>query len=35
MMAELRIYQNPALGKWNDEIKEFVITVYAITKING
>lgn len=35
MMAELRIYQNPQLGKWKDEKKEFVITVYAITKTDG
>lgn len=31
MMAELRIYQNPTIGKWHNELKEFVITVYAIT----
>lgn len=35
MMAELRIYQNPSLGKWRNDAKEFVITVYAITKADG
>ena len=35
LKAELRIYQNPALGKWRNERKEFVITVYAITKTDG
>lgn len=35
MMAELRIYQNPALGKWLNESKDFIITVYAITKTDG
>lgn len=31
MMAELRIFQNPALGRWQDINKEFVITVYFVT----
>lgn len=31
MMAELRIFQNPALGRWQDINKEFVITVYLVT----
>lgn len=34
-MGELRIYQNPNLGKWRNESKEFAITVYAITKNDG
>ncbi|KAG4079086.1 hypothetical protein HA402_001057 [Bradysia odoriphaga] len=35
LMGELRIYQNPNLGKWRNETKEFAITVYAITKNDG
>lgn len=35
MMAELRIYQNPYLGKWLNESKEFIISVYAIIKTDG
>lgn len=35
LMGELRIYQNPNLGKWRNESKEFAITVYAITKNDG
>lgn len=31
MMAELRIFQNPALGRWQDINKEFIITVYFVT----
>lgn len=31
MMAELRIFQNPALGRWQDINKEFIINVYFIT----
>lgn len=31
MMAELRIFQNPALGRWQDINKEFIITVYSVT----
>lgn len=32
MMAELRIFQNPALGRWQDINKEFIITVYFVTE---
>lgn len=32
LMGELRIYQNPSLGRWKDLQKEFVISVYAISK---
>lgn len=31
MMAELRIFQNPALGRWQDINKEFIINVYFLT----
>lgn len=31
MTAELRIFQNPALGRWQDINKEFIITVYFVT----
>lgn len=31
MMADLRIFQNPALGRWQDINKEFIITVYLLT----
>lgn len=31
MMAELRIFQNPALGRWQDINKEFIITVNFVT----
>lgn len=30
MMAELRIFQDPELGRWSEINKEFVITVYSI-----
>lgn len=32
MMAELRIFQNPAMGRWQDINKEFIITVYFRTE---
>ncbi|XP_058983216.1 protein 60A-like [Musca domestica] len=35
MMAELRIYQNPAQGKWATSGREFTINVYSIVKTNG
>lgn len=35
MIAELRIYQNPALGKWSKTSKEFTITVYSIIEAEG
>lgn len=35
MMAELRIYQNPAQGKWATSGRDFTINVYLITKTNG
>lgn len=30
MMAELRIYQDPELGRWRDINKDFIITVYTV-----
>lgn len=30
MMAELRIFQDPELGRWRDINKEFIITVYTM-----
>lgn len=30
MMSELRIFQNPALGRWQDINKEFTINVHFI-----
>lgn len=35
MMAELRMYQNPAQGKWLTSGREFTITVYAIVNMEG
>ncbi|XP_037936720.1 protein 60A-like [Teleopsis dalmanni] len=35
MMAELRIYQNPAHGKWMTSNKEFTISVYSIVNMDG
>lgn len=32
MMAELRIFQNPSLGRWKELQKEFNISVYVVTK---
>ena len=34
MMAELRIYQNPAEGKWQTTGRQFTISVYVIGKDN-
>lgn len=35
MMAELRLYQNPAQGKWMTSGKEFTISVYSIVNADG
>lgn len=35
MMAELRMYQEPAQGKWMTSGREFTITVYTIVKLEG
>ncbi|XP_039959233.1 protein 60A [Bactrocera neohumeralis] len=35
MMAELRIYQNPAQGKWLTSGREFTISVYSIVNMEG
>lgn len=35
MMAELRIYQDPELGRWRDINKEFIITVYTVNTGDG
>lgn len=35
MMSELRIFQNPSLGRWQDINKEFVITIYFVTDNEG
>lgn len=35
MMAELRLYQNPSMGKWQGAGRKFVITAYVITRADG
>lgn len=35
LSAELRIYQNPSIGKWAGTGKEFVISVHKILRIDG
>lgn len=35
MMGELRIYQNPSLGRWKELQKEFTISVYLVAKSDG
>lgn len=32
MMAVLRVFQNPSLGRWKELQKEFIINVYIVTK---
>lgn len=35
MLGELRLYQNPDLGKWHNATRDYVIQVFAIDRVDG